>query len=108
MLLRYRPILKGRDGEMLAIAHLAAELAPTVTPIFEVPSTDAGPTKDASQFTKKVLKSIPNDVPIGIDTGYLPNPVGGGRRPMRDIADDLAMRGMSILPVLRLSDSDAQ
>jgi hypothetical protein len=27
---------------------------------------------------------------------------------MKDIADDLAMRSMQILPVLRLSDSDAQ
>jgi hypothetical protein len=59
MLLRYRPILKGRDGEMLAVAHLSVDLAPTLTPIFEVPSTDAGLSRDVSQFTKKVLKSIP-------------------------------------------------
>jgi hypothetical protein len=39
---------------------------------------------------------------IGVDVRYLPDPAGVWRRPMRDIADDLAARGMPILPVLRL------
>jgi hypothetical protein len=59
MLLRYRPILKGREGEMLAIAHLSADLVPTLMPIFEVPSTGAGPTKDVDRFITKTINSIP-------------------------------------------------
>ncbi len=100
----YMPILKGREGEFSAVSHLADTLVPHVLPIFEVVPTANGPTKDAYRFGDKVHESLPADLAVGVDVRQLPDPADGVRRPMRDIADDLAAWLIPMLPVLHLDD----
>lgn len=104
----YMPILKGREGEFRAFAHLPAALVRHVLPIFEVVPTANGPTKDAYRFGKQVCESVPADLTIAVDVRHLADPTEGVRRPMRDIADDLAAWGIPMLPVLHLYDTEAR
>jgi hypothetical protein len=101
----YVPILKGREGEFRAVAHLAPALVPQVLPIFEVSPSDAGPTKDAYQFVVKARDFLPGGLAVAVDVGYLDDPADGLRRPLRDIAEDLAASAIPMLPVVHLYDS---
>ena len=101
----YVPILKGREGELRAIAHLPDMLAPRILPVFEVPPTVRGPIKDAYAFTRRACRSVPPNMTIAVDVGYLADPDEGRRAPLRDIAEDLAAWGVPIRPVLHLHDS---
>lgn len=102
----YVPVLKGREGEFRAITHLATDLIPQVLPIFEVPPSEEGPTKDAYKFVGKVRDFLPYGLPIAVDVRYLDDPSQGLRRPLRDIAEDLAALAIPMLPVMHLDDSD--
>ncbi len=82
----YMPILKGREGEFSAIAHLSAALVRQVLPIFEVVPASNDPIKDAYRFGKKVRESLPADLTIAVDVRHLEETTDGVRRPMRDIA----------------------
>ncbi|GAB3980996.1 beta family protein [Plantactinospora veratri] len=104
----YRPILKGRDGEFSAIAHLSPALVPDVLPIFEVVPTSDGPTKDAYRFGNKARESLPPDMTIAVDVRHLADTTDGLRRPVRDIAEDLAAWLIPMLPVLHLYDSPSR
>jgi len=99
------PILKGRGGEFKAIARLPMVPAPNILPIFEVPSTDQDPIKDAYAFTKKARASIPPNMTIAVDVGYLSDPDHGVRGALRDIAEDLGAWGIPVRPVLHLHDT---
>lgn len=101
----YMPILKGRDGEFRAIARLPAMLTPGILPVFEVPPTDRGPIRDAYAFTGRARRSVPPNMAIAVDAGYLTDPHDGRRGPLRDIAEDLAAWGIPLRPVLHLHDS---
>jgi hypothetical protein len=79
-----------------------------VLPIFEVVPTANGPTKDAYRFGDKVHESLPADLTIAVDVRHLADPTNSVRRPMRDLADDLAAWLIPMLPVLRLDDSPAR
>jgi hypothetical protein len=105
LLVIYVPILKGREGELKAIANVAEPVLPYVLPIFELAPSDAGPIKDAYAFARKAQDSIPRDLTIAVDVGYLADSLDGVRRPMRDVAEDLAAWGIPMLPVLHLYDS---
>ena len=101
----YMPILKGREGEMRAVSRLRNSLTRGMLPIFEVPPTRQGPIKDAFAFTKKICRSVPPRMTIAVDAGHLADPYEGRRRPLLDIAEDLAAWGIPIRPVLHLHDS---
>jgi hypothetical protein len=104
----YMPILKGREGEFRAVAQLSAALVRQVLPIFEVIPTANGPTKDAYRFGIRARESVPASLAIAVDVRHLGDPTNGVRRPMRDIADDLSVWGIPMLPVLHVSDSPAR
>ncbi|MFY1692983.1 beta family protein [Plantactinospora sp. WMMB782] len=104
----YMPILKGREGEFRALARLSAASVRHVLPILEVVPTANGPTKNAYRFGKQVCESVPADLTIAVDVRHLADPTEGVRRPMRDIADDLAAWGIPMLPVLHLYDTAAR
>src|SRR5690349_8327629 len=102
----YMPILKGREGELKAIDHLPEVLAVKMMPIFEVPPTSGDPIKDAYRFAEKARDVIPRGMAVAVDARYLDDPGGGWRGPLQAIADDFAVWGVPIRPVLHLSDSD--
>ncbi|MEU7945041.1 hypothetical protein AB0C50_10230 [Micromonospora taraxaci] len=101
----YMPILKGREGEFRAFTHLPASLVWHILPIFEVVPTGNGPIKDAYRFGNQARESVPADLTIAVDVRHLSDPTEGVRRPLRDIADDLAAWGIPMLPVLQSSSS---
>ncbi|MEU7752531.1 beta family protein [Micromonospora sp. NPDC049171] len=102
------PILKGREGEFRAIAQLPAALVWHMLPIFEVVPSGNGSIRDAYRFTNQVRESAPADLTIAVDVRHLTDPTGGARRPLRDIAEDLAAWGIPMLPVLHLYDTAAR
>jgi len=101
----YLPVLKGRDGEFKALSNLSASLVPHLLPIFEVVPSERGPTRDAYAFVEKVWDAAPPDLSVAVDLQYLEDPSDGIRRPLHDIGEDLAARGVPMLPVLHLADS---
>jgi hypothetical protein len=100
----YMPVLKGRQGEFSAVAQLASAAVRRVLPIFEVPPSGQGPIKDAYNFAVRVRDSLPADLSIAVDVRYLSDPTDGPRRPLRDVADDLAAFDIPMLPVAHLDD----
>ncbi|GIH20705.1 beta family protein [Rugosimonospora africana] len=104
----YMPILKGKAGELDAIAHLSGALVWHLLPIFEVVPTAQGPTKDAYRFCEKARNSLPADLTIAVDVRHLPDITEGLRRPMCDIAEDLGAWGIPMLPVVHLYDSSTR
>ncbi|TQJ23674.1 T4 beta protein [Micromonospora sp. A202] len=104
----YMPILKGREGEFKAFAHLPTALVSHILPIFEVVATANGPIKDAYRFVNQVRESAPADLRIAVDVRHLSDPTEGVRLPLRDIAYDLAAWGIPMLPVLHLYDTEAR
>jgi hypothetical protein len=101
----YMPILKGREGEFKAIGRLDSSAARHLLPIFEVVPASIDSTADAFAFTNQVRRSLPADLAIAVDVRYLDDPAEGLRRPIRDIAEDLAAWRIPVLPVFRLEDS---
>src|SRR3954470_9269398 len=101
----YMPILKGREGELKAVARLPGTFAPSILPIFEVPPASPNPINDAYAFTKKARDSVPSGMTIAVDVSHLGDPDHGWRGPLRDIAEDFALWGVPIRPVLHLHDS---
>jgi hypothetical protein len=101
----YMPILKGREGELKAFARLPGTFAPSILPIFEVPPASRNPINDAYAFTKKARESVPSGMTIAVDFSHLGDPDRGWRGPLRDIAEDFALWGVPIRPVLHLHDS---
>ena len=65
------PILKGREGEFSAIAHLSTAMARRLLPIFEVVPTAKGPTEDAYKFAAKVRESMHANMAIAVDVRQL-------------------------------------
>jgi hypothetical protein len=100
----YRPILKGYRGELEALGHLDPTLIPLVTPILEVPATDAGAARDAYGFWLEVRQRVPRGLRIGVDLGARPD-IGTGS-PRRSLDEDLAESGIPVLPVIGVADSD--
>ncbi len=74
-------------------------------PIFEVTPTGDGPIKAAHTFAKRAGNAVPRGMTIAVDVHYLDDPDDGWRGPLRDIAEDLALWGVPIRPVLHLRDS---
>ncbi|MEV4640402.1 beta family protein [Actinoplanes sp. NPDC049548] len=99
------PILKGREGELKAIAHLPETVASSIFPILEVAPATGDPIRDAYAFSAKARDSVPSNMAVAIDVDYLGDPDDGPRGPLRDIAEDFAFWGIPIRPVLHLHDS---
>ncbi|WP_284045030.1 beta family protein [Paractinoplanes maris] len=99
------PILRGREGELKAIARLPEAFVPSTLPIFEVPPASNDPIKDAYAFTKKARDSVPLGMTIAVDVGHLGDSDDRWRGPLRDIAEDFALWGVPVRPVLHLHDS---
>lgn len=76
---RYMPILKWKQGEQLALRNLTPEQWKGVTPLIELQPIDAAPETSAikakmpdylSKVAEKIIKTVPGDHTICIDTCY--------------------------------------
>lgn len=86
--MHYRPILAARRGELEALGHLDAALAPTIAPILQLSVVD--------RSTVDAIGRLPAGLVPAID-------VGGGA----DLAEiEPARWGVPMLPVIGLADGD--
>lgn len=72
----YLPILRGRRGELKALAMLPPAAVPAVLPILEVMPSAAGPTQDAYRFFLELRDRAPRDLVVAVDLGHPPTPPG--------------------------------
>lgn len=101
----YVPILKGRRGELDALAHLAPETVAHLAPIIEVQRTEHGSAKDTSDFGSRIGDSIPRGLTVAVDVRHLADAASGQRGPMRYLAEDFERWQVPLLPVLHPHDS---
>jgi hypothetical protein len=101
----YRPILRARRGEVLALHHLDPDSADRVLPILElsVPSRDSA--HETTDLMHLVRETRPRTSAIAIDLGNLPDPDDPLRSPPLDLAEDLAEHDVSMVTVVRPYDS---
>jgi hypothetical protein len=89
----YRPILRPRRGELMALSHLTPGDAGRVIPILEL---EPGPS-----IAPLIRQLPPRTGAIAIDFGALPEPADRMVLPSLDLAEELADLGVTMLPVLR-------
>ncbi|WP_119576264.1 beta family protein [Micromonospora radicis] len=104
---QYWPILKARAGEFKALARLRDHEVSTLQPLFEVSPSDDGPTHAGLKFVRQLRESAPAGLTVGVDTTYA-RVNDDGRPLIMEIANDLALWGIPIAPVIRLQDPDEQ
>ncbi|MCY1142835.1 beta family protein [Actinoplanes sp. Pm04-4] len=93
----YRPILRPRRGEMAALAHLTADEATRVVPILELdPGTELLPL---------IRELPPRTGALAVDFGEIAEPADLLAAPSLDLAEQLADLGVTMVPVLRASES---
>jgi hypothetical protein len=93
----YRPILRPRRGELVALAHLTADDATRVMPILEVePGTSIVPL---------IRQMPPRTGAIAVDFGGVPDQGDRFVPPPMALAEELAGLGVAMLPVLRAYES---
>jgi hypothetical protein len=102
----YRPILRARRGELLALHHLDPATAHRVQPILElsVPSRDA--PHEITDLLHLVRDARPRTTALAIDFGNHPDPDDPLRSPPLDLAEELADHDVTMLPVVRPYDTD--
>ena len=93
----YRPILRPRRGEMVALSHLTPGDAARVTPILEL--------EPGQSILPLIRRSPPQTGAIAVDFGAVPDPVDRLEAPPLDLAEALADLGVAMLPVLRPHES---
>src|SRR3712207_6668508 len=93
----YRPILRPRRGELAALSHLAAEDATRVMPILEL---EPGPS-----VVPLIRQLPPRTGVLAVASGAVPEPAERTVTPTLDLADELAERGVAVIPVLRAYES---
>ena len=93
----YRPILRPRRGELVALSHLAAGDATRVMPILEL---------DHGWAIVPLMRQVPPRTgAVAIDFGALPDADDPLTAPPLDLAEELAGLGVAMLPVLRAYES---
>ena len=93
----YRPILRPRRGELVALSHLSSDDAARVTPILEL--------EPGQSILPLIRRLPPRTGAIAVDFGDIPDPVDRLQSPPLDLAEALADLGVAMLPVLRPHDS---
>jgi hypothetical protein len=102
----YRPILRARRGELTALCHVDPSIAARITPVLEPAATAKGPARDTDDLARLIHETRPATPAIAVDLGHLPDPDDHLRSPILDLAEDLAGRDTTMLPVVRAFDSD--
>ncbi|MEV0601012.1 hypothetical protein AB0I82_17180 [Streptomyces sp. NPDC050315] len=104
----YVPILKGKEGEFLALGHAAPEVRTGIRPVMEVvPDPDLRDLLET--FCDHAMEYVPNGMVLTVDCGALPSvrvlqgDVGG---PIVRLAESLGLRGVPLCPVIRVTDPD--
>ena len=93
----YRPILRPRRGELVALSHLAAEDATRVLPILEL-DHDSG-------IVPLIRQMPPRTGAVAVDFAELPDADDPLIAPSLDLAEQLSDLGVAMLPVLRAHES---
>lgn len=96
----YRPILRGRRGELTALHHVDRAAAAAIAPILEPVSDD--PCRRVSDLLRLIREHPPATATVSVDVGGLPDPDDPLRSPTLDLADALD----GYVPVVRTYDSD--
>lgn len=103
---RYTPIFPARPAELTALGHLPPALVAAVRPVLEVlPNPRRHPT-DTLAFFVLARETLPADLTFGVDLAHVPDPAGGLRFPPYHLAEEFALWGLPMTPVIRLSDSN--
>lgn len=102
---RYTPILAGRMAELTALEHLPPALVTAVVPVLEVQSNPRKHPTDTTAFFALARATLPADLRFGVDLGRVPDPTSGIRFPAYHLAEEFALWGLPMTPVIRLSDS---
>nr|WP_272927037.1 hypothetical protein [Streptomyces sp. SID8382] len=104
----YVPILKGKAGEFMALEHATPELRARIRPVMEiVPDPDLRDILET--FCDHAMDAVPNGMVLTVDCGALPvvqvlqGDIGG---PMARASESLGLRGVTMCPVVRCTDTD--
>ncbi|EXU68051.1 hypothetical protein Z951_11430 [Streptomyces sp. PRh5] len=104
----YVPILKGKAGEFMALEHATPEVRACIRPVMEiVPDLDLRDILET--FCDHAMDAVPNGAVLTVDCGALPEvrvlqgDVGG---PMARVSESLGLRGVTMCPVVRCTDTD--
>ncbi|HET9518029.1 MAG TPA: beta family protein [Actinoplanes sp.] len=101
----YRPILRARRGEVLALHHLDPQSAHRVLPILELSIPARDTAHEAVDLMRLLHDARPRSPAIAIDVGNLPDPADPLRSAPLEVAEDLGEHGVSMVPVVRPHDS---
>lgn len=110
----YVPILKGKEGEYLALRELSAAVRQRMTPVIEPPSipydfANETPAKTVDEHLAKVVEKLDacwgRDLPLFIDLGWIPasEVMSDGRQPLKYIFDEARLKELMSIPVTGLS-----
>lgn len=111
---RYVPILKGRKGELNALADISLATRSSVVPLIEVtpPSDEPGSSAAVKAFkdVAQRLADIYSGLPVMLDAGLFDldeQRFGSDRTAVGELADWARSTGLDAQPVLRLADPEA-
>ncbi|MFE9000901.1 beta family protein [Streptomyces sp. NPDC007875] len=103
------PILKGKAGEFMALEHATPEVRARIRPVMEiVPDPDLRDILET--FCDHAMDAVPQDMVLTVDCGALPalqvlqGDIGG---PMARVSESLGLRGVTMRPVVRCTDTDS-
>ncbi len=102
----YVPILKGKAGEFRALEHATSDVRERLRPVMEiVPDPDVRDVLET--FCRHAMDAVPLGEMLTVDCGALPTQQvlqedAGG--PVARISESLALRGIELCPVVRLTD----
>lgn len=104
----YRPILKGKQGELAAISHVSSDISSQLAPIIEI-MPNKGRDSDLESILQRAGKFTNRNFPIAIDMLYIDDlhtAVNGTEEPpMAWLCNRLREKQISTLPVFRSNDS---
>jgi hypothetical protein len=109
----YVPILKGKEGEYLALRELTPNVKDALTPLIEPPSipydfVNEMPAKTVDEHLGRVVEKIETNWgsdPLFIDLDWIPpsEVMADGRHPLKYIFDNARTRGLLPIPVTGLN-----
>jgi hypothetical protein len=101
----YRPILRARRGELLALHHLDPDAADRVLPTLEFSVPSRTTAHEVTDLIHLVRDAKPRTGALAIDVSNLPDPDDPLRSPPLDLAEALAEHDVAMVPVVRPYDS---
>jgi hypothetical protein len=102
----YRPILRPRRGELIALHHVDPADAHRLLPIIEMSAPSRDAPHEIADLIHLVREFTPRTAALAVDLGAVPDSGDALCSPPLDLAESLAERHVTMVPVLRSGDSD--